>query len=150
MVRFDDVQFFGSYRVVDFVAWARARKGKPVRIFSWSGSEGTVLANAGEQTPEEAKLGFPDLSGLSPSDAGDRIFELAEQQNAEESALIASGLSGREARARLRQNGPHAFVDETDVVKLAGLWSIDPTLLSSEDHPPSLGLVVRLPSDLAQ
>ena len=26
MKRFDDVQFFGSYRVVDFAAWARALK----------------------------------------------------------------------------------------------------------------------------
>lgn len=150
MERFDDVQFFGSYRVVDFTAWARGLKGIPMRVFAWSGSDGTVLANIGEQTPEEAKLGFPDLSGLSPSDAGDRIFELAEQQGAEESALIASGLSGREARARLRQNGRHAFVDETDVVKLAGLWSIDPTQLSNPDHPPGVGLAARLPKDLAQ
>lgn len=150
MERFDDAQFFGSHRVVDFVAWARALKGKPMRIFAWSGSEGAVLANAGEQTPEEAKLGFPDLSGLSPSDAGDRIFQIAEQQNAEESALIASGLSGREARARLRQNGVHAFVSETDVVELAGLWSIDPTQLSNLDYSPGLGLAARLPNDLAQ
>lgn len=150
MERFEDVQFFGSHRVVDFVAWARALKGKPTRIFAWSGSEGTVLANIGEQTAEEAKLGFPDLSGLSPSDAGNRIFEIAEQQNAEESALIASGLSGREARARLRQNGRHAFVSETDVVELAGLWSIDPTLLSDQDHPLALGLAARLPKDIAQ
>ncbi len=147
MGRFDDVQFFGSYRVVDFTAWARGLKGIPMRVFAWSGSDGAVLANIGEQTPEEAKLGFPDLSGLSPSDAGDRIFQIAEQQNAEESALIASGLSGREARARLRRNGPHAFVSETDVVELAGLWSINPMQL---DGPPGLGLAARLPNNLAQ
>lgn len=150
MERFEDVQFFGSHRVVDFVTWARALNGKRMRIFAWSGSEGTVLANVGEQTLEEAKLGFPNLSGFSPSDAGDRIFEIAEQRNAQESALIASGLSGREARARLRQNGPHAFIDETDVVKLAGLWSIDPTQLSNEGRPPGLGLAARLPKDVAQ
>jgi len=33
MQRFDEVQFFGSYRVVGFVAWARALMGKPMRIF---------------------------------------------------------------------------------------------------------------------
>jgi len=147
MQRFDDVQFFGSYRVVGFVAWGRALRGKPIRIFAFAD---TVLANVGEQTPEEAKLGFPDLSGLSPSDAEDRIFKIAEQQDAEEAALIASGLSGREARARLRQDGRHAFVSETDVVKLAGLWSVDPTQLSNEDRPPSLGLAARLLKDLAQ
>lgn len=150
MKRFDDVQFFGSHRVVDFVAWARALTGKPIRIFAWSGSAGAVLANVGGQTPEEAQLGFPDLSDLSPSEAGDRIFEIAGQQDAEEGALIASGLSGREARARIRQSGLHAFVDETDVVKLAGLWSIDPTRLSNLDYPPGLGLAARLPNNLAQ
>ncbi|HZR62814.1 MAG TPA: hypothetical protein VFA80_17860 [Xanthobacteraceae bacterium] len=150
MKQFDDIQFFGSHRVVDFVAWARALKGKPIRIFAWSGSEGAVLANVGEQTPEEAQLGFPDLSNLSPSDAGDRVFEIAGQQDAEESALVSSGLSGSEARARIRQSGVHAFVDETDVVKLAGLWSIDPVQLSSSDHPLSLGLAARLPKNLAQ
>jgi hypothetical protein len=150
MQRFDDVQFFGSYRVAGFVAWARALKGKPIRTFAWSGSDGTVLTNFGAQMPEEANLGFPDLSSLSPSDAGDRIFEIAEQQDAEESVLIASGLPGREARARLRQSGRRAFVSEIDVVKLAGLWSVDPTQLSNEDRALSLGLAARLPKDLAQ
>jgi hypothetical protein len=43
MKRFDDVQFFGSYRVSDFVTWARALNGKSVRIFAYADSE--VLAN---------------------------------------------------------------------------------------------------------
>ena len=42
MQRFDDVQFFGSHRVSDFVTWARAVKGKPMRVFAWSGSNGEV------------------------------------------------------------------------------------------------------------
>jgi hypothetical protein len=54
-----------SYRVCDFVAWARAVKGKPIRIFAYFGSEGEVLANVGDQTAEEAKLKFANLSGLS-------------------------------------------------------------------------------------
>ena len=32
MQRFDDVQFFGSHRVADFVSWARALNGKSVRV----------------------------------------------------------------------------------------------------------------------
>jgi len=39
MKRFDDVQFFGSYRVVDFVAWARALNSKPLRIFAYADGE---------------------------------------------------------------------------------------------------------------
>jgi hypothetical protein len=29
MKRFDDVQYFGSHRIVSFAAWARALKGNP-------------------------------------------------------------------------------------------------------------------------
>jgi hypothetical protein len=148
MKRFDDVQFYGSHRVVDFVAWARALNGKPVRIFSWTGSEGAVLENVGGQTPEEAKLGMANLTDLSPADAGDEIFRLAEQQDAEKEALVATGLTLREALRRVRQSSGSAFPGETDVVELAGLWSIDPSRLSEQDHPPSLGLAARLPENL--
>ncbi len=146
MRRFEDVQFFGSHRVSDFAAWARALKGKPTRIFAYA--DGQVLMNFGDQTSEEAKLGLADLSGLSPSDAEDEIFRIAEEQGVEEEELVASGLSRTEAQARVRQNGRNAFPDERDVVDLAALWSVDPTQLSDQDHPPGLGLAVRLPNDL--
>jgi hypothetical protein len=148
MTRFDDVQFFGSHRVVDFVTWARALNGKPIRIFAHA--DGQVLMNVGEQTSDEAKLGFANLSGLSPSAATDKIFAIAEEQAAEEGKLVASGLSRREARARVRQNGRHAFPNESDVVELAALWSIDPTQPPDQDHPLGLGLAARLPENLTQ
>ena len=150
MKRFDDVQFFGSHRVADFVTWARALSGKPMRIFAWAGSNGEVLANVGEQTPEEAMLGFINLTGLSPSDAGEKIFTIAGEQQDEADALVASGLSRREALARVRQNGRGNFPDETDVVELAALWSINPCRLDDQDHPVGLGLAARLPKDLSQ
>jgi hypothetical protein len=148
MKRFDDVQFFGSHRVHDFVVWARGLNGKPIRIFAWSGSSGAVLANFGEQTFEEAKLQFANLTGLSPAEAGDEVFRLAGEQQAEADALVATGLSRREALARVRQNSGSAFPGETDVVELAGLWSIDPSRLSEQDHPLGLGLAARLPENL--
>jgi hypothetical protein len=148
MKRFDDVQFFGSHRVVGFVSWARAVKGKPMRIFAWSGSNGEVLANVGEQTPEEAKLGLINLTGLSPSDAVDKIFEIVGEQQDEADTLVASGLSRREALARVRQNGRGDFPSEADVVELAALWSLDPSRLEEQDHPVGLGLAARLPTDL--
>jgi hypothetical protein len=107
-----------------------------------------VLENVGEQTPEEAKLGMANISGLSPAEAGDEIFRLVGEQIAEEEALVATGLSGREARKNVRQTSGSAFPNETDVVELAGLWSIDPSRLSEQNHPPSLGLVARLPQKL--
>jgi hypothetical protein len=150
MQRFDDVQFFGSHRVADFVTWARALNGKPMRSFAWAGSNGEVLANVGEQTPEEAKLGFINLTGLSPSEAGDKIFRIAGEQQDEADALVASGLSRREALARIRQNGRGDFPGETDVVELAALWSVDPSRLEDQDLPVGLGLVARLPKNMSQ
>ena len=147
MCRFNDVQFFGSHRVADFAAWARAQKGSPVRIFSYGDD---VMANVGSQSAEEAQLRFTNLSGLSPLDATDKIFDLAEAQEIEVRRLIATGLSGREARAKFRQSQRSVFPQEMDVVELARLWSIDPTRLSERDHPPGLGLAVRLPSTLRQ
>jgi hypothetical protein len=147
MKRFDDVQFFGSHRVVGFVAWARALNGKPIRIFAY-GDE--VMANVGEQTSEEAKLGFANLSGLSPSNALDGMFRIAEEREKERNMLVARGLSQREARAKVRQNGRDPIPDERDVIDLAALWSVDPTQLSNQDHPVGLGLAVRLPKSLAR
>jgi hypothetical protein len=147
MKRFDDVQFFGSHRVVGFVTWARALNGKPVRIFAFADE---VMANAGEQTAEEAKLGFANLSGISPSDALDEIFRIAEEREKERNLLIAGGLSQPEARAKVRQNGRDPIPDERDVIDLAALWSIDPTQLSNQDHQSGLGLAVRLPKNLMQ
>jgi hypothetical protein len=146
MKRFDDVQFFGSHRVSDFVTWARAVNGTATRIFAYS--DGEVLANIGEQTSEEARLGFADLTGLSLSAAQDEIVRIADKQDAEESKLIAGGLSSREARARIRQNARRPMPDEGDVVDLAALWSIDPTGLLDQDRSLDLGLAVRLPEDL--
>lgn len=148
MQRFDDVQFFGSHRGVGFVTWARALSAKPMRIFAFA--EADVLANVGEQTPEEAKLGFLNLSGLSPSDAADRIFAAAEEEDVEESRLVASGLSPRDARTKVRQSRRSPLLNETDVVKLASLWSIDPTRLSDQGHSIGLGLAACLPKDLMQ
>ena len=147
MKRFDDVQFFGSYRVVDFTAWARALKGKAMRIFAYA--DGEVSANVGEQTPEEAKLRFANLTGLSPPDASDKILKIAEEQEAEEDALVARGLSRQEALARVRENG-RAFPDEEDVVELAAMWSIDPMRLPNEEHLRGVGLVARLPKNVMQ
>ena len=80
----------------------------------------------------------------------DKIFAVEEEQGDEKDKLVASGLSLREALTIVRQNGRRGFPDETDVVDLAALWSIDPGRLSDQDHPLGLGLAARLPKNLAQ
>jgi hypothetical protein len=139
---FSEVQFFCSYRVVGYVAWVRARKGEPPRAFAFCDD---VLVNLGEQSREEAKLGFADLSSLFPAAATDRIFELAQARDEEEDRLVAAGLSRKDASARVRQSGRHSLPDEEDVVDLAALWSIDPTRLEEQEHSPGLGIAGLLP-----
>jgi hypothetical protein len=51
------------------------------------------------------------------------MFRVADEQTAERDSLVASGLSRREARARVLQKGRDALPDEADVVDLAALWS---------------------------
>jgi hypothetical protein len=152
--RFDDVQFFGSHRVADFAAWARAQNGAPTRILAWNGSEGQVFMNLGDQTPEEAQLNLVDLSGLSPDEATDEIFRVAEEegekQDEEEKRLVAGGLRPEEAYKKVLENRRPTFPDEDVVVNLAALWSVDPAQLPEQGHPPGLGLAARLPDDLRQ
>ena len=68
---FAEVQFFGSYRVINFVAWARYVAGQPTRVFAMADE---VLVNIGTQTAEEARLGFTDISGLNAQAASARLF----------------------------------------------------------------------------
>lgn len=53
---------FGSYRVVDFVAWKQVKRDTIIRHFSQL--EG-IKTNIGKQTNKEAVLGFVDISGLN-------------------------------------------------------------------------------------
>jgi len=129
--RFEDVQFFGSYRVVDFCAWARVRRGAPVRVFAWFGSDGECIANEGAQTPEERALGLIDLGLREPPEARDYMRErLGEAMRVEEA-------TGRAPSER-------AMPGEEDVVRLAGAWSIDPVELEGLGLAPSLGLIGAL------
>jgi len=55
--RFDEVQFFGSYRVVDFVCWVRAINGRPMRVFSHA--DGQVWRTWVSKRRMKPSLGFP-------------------------------------------------------------------------------------------
>lgn len=53
---FKDVQYFASFPVIDFYAWARIDKGRILRAFA-IGDEG-VIWDRGRLTPEERALGL--------------------------------------------------------------------------------------------
>ena len=133
--RFEDVQFFGSYRVADFYAWARAIDGTPVRVFAWNGSEGEVLANEGAQTPEERALGFVDLGLRDPPTARDYIWgRLERRDNARETADGASVVDADDAEVRI-------MPDEDDVISIAEAWGFNPLELERPGLAPGVGLV---------
>lgn len=94
----DEVQFFGTYRIVEYQAWSRARRGRVERAFVFLGESGEVVTNVGEQTAAERELGLRRLSEATPTDD-----------------LWA-------------QDDPR-LPDESDVLAMAGRWSVDPSRL---------------------
>jgi len=122
-MHFDDVQFFGTYRVVGFDAWARARNGRVERIFSYR--DGEVTANEGAQTPEEARLRFLDLGGRSPREATAFIFEKFDSLKSTQNSIP----------------------NEQHTIDLAGAWSIDPTQLERRVEAKGSGFVGLLSYD---
>jgi hypothetical protein len=89
--RFDDVQYYFTYRVVDAHAWARFMDGKRIRAFAVA--DGERSWDIGPRTEAEAKL------------------------NLEE-----------------------PFPTESEVMKVAGQWSINPTDLESMDLEVTQGV----------
>jgi hypothetical protein len=55
---FGEVHYFGTHRVVEYHAWAKARDGKIERAFCYLGEAGEVLWNEGNIQQEEKDLDF--------------------------------------------------------------------------------------------
>ena len=137
----NEVQFFGTNRLVGFEAWALMKRGQPARVFAYA--DGSVYANLGPQSAAESALGFPDLTGLSPEVATDKLFSLAEPP--EISTNSASSLSTSltaVAAVPHRKHGP--LPAESDATTIAGYWSIDPTHIDELALTPSTGLLAVL------
>jgi hypothetical protein len=145
-MRFSDVQFFGNHRVSDYCAWARAIDGKVLRVFC-SGNAGEVYCNDGPQSPEEASLGLADLSGLDPDSATSRVIDLDEQIDEQMWALVHhQGLEPREANLAVQRLLPRPVPEETDVLDLAGKWSVDPRGFDQLREPLGVGILGLLPT----
>ena len=57
-ILFDELQYFGSHRVVDYYAWIKFAKQKLIRAYAYLGESGEVEWNEGIITAEEVGLGF--------------------------------------------------------------------------------------------
>ncbi len=116
--QFGDVQYFCSHRVVELHVWARGAQGRLVRGYGWIGERGQTLWDEGQQTQEERDLGF-------------RFFDERSPEAAEEDYWAREDLN---------------FPDEQAVMRLAAVWSIDPTTLDQQFEKPGLGVLGKLPS----
>lgn len=65
---FSEVQYFGSYRVVGYVAWAKAENGQWQR--QYAEMDGEILTVLGAQTAAEKALGLVDIR----LDADDDVY----------------------------------------------------------------------------
>lgn len=63
-IEFPAVQYFASFPIIDFYAWARYEKGRRLRALAVG--DGTVIWNAGKPSDEERKLGllFIEIRGI--------------------------------------------------------------------------------------
>ncbi|MBU1497642.1 hypothetical protein KKF34_12280 [Myxococcota bacterium] len=98
---FSEVQYFGSHRVVEYHAWAKAKNGSIVRGYAYLGEQGRTLWNVGEKSSSEIELGLNYFNENSPDADDDGYWE----------------------REDLK------FPDEEHVMQIAGKWSINPMKL---------------------
>ncbi|MEN6627568.1 MAG: hypothetical protein ABFD69_15195 [Candidatus Sumerlaeia bacterium] len=119
---FDEVQYFGTHRVVEYHAWALARAGKIVRAYAYLGERGETLWDVGPKTPGELELGVNFFDERSPEAKDEKYFERTDL----------------------------AYPDEEYVMQIAGKWSVNPDLLEEMALPPGSGLTGRLPKQFNQ
>lgn len=105
--RFGEACYFGSHRVVDYYAWAKAVNGELIRAYSYVGESDEVLVDEGAPTPEETDNGLIFAGADDEYDDNDDN-DAGEDEYDEESYVYVPG--------------------EDDVISIAGLWTISPFL----------------------
>jgi hypothetical protein len=106
-----EVQFFGTHRVTEWHAWAKAIEGRLKRAYVYEGESGSFELNHGAQSEEERRLGFNFFDDQAPEAQDDSYWE----------------------REDLR------WPDEDDVLALAAEWSVDPANLDERSDVPAMG-----------
>jgi hypothetical protein len=57
-MKFEEIQFFSTHRVVDLSCWVKFVDGKLVRSFYYIGDQGEIIWNEGALTIEEQEIGL--------------------------------------------------------------------------------------------
>ncbi len=114
--QFEEVQFFGTHRVVEYHAWARFVVGKEQRAYAYAGESGETLADRGEKTAGEIELGHNFFDERSPEAESDEYWEREDL----------------------------SYPNEEDVMLVAGKWSINPQLLDQINAPEGVGWIGAL------
>jgi hypothetical protein len=109
--RFGEAEYFGSNRVVECQAWARARQGQLMRAYAYLSKSGATLWNVGPKTPEELALGLNFFDETSPEASAEGYWQ----------------------RSDLR------YPNEKDVLAIARRWSVD-TSFSGGPYSPGVGV----------
>jgi hypothetical protein len=110
-----EVQHFATHRVVETHSWARATPDGLQRAYMYIGSSGRTAVDIGELSHEEEELGF-------------RFFD----ERSQEATLDAYW-----------ERNDLEFPNEGHVMRLAALWSIDPTSLEGREVDCSEGSLWR-------
>lgn len=123
--RYGEACYFGTHRVVEYHAWAKAVNGELIRAYSYAGESDEVLIDEGEPTAEEVDSGliFAGYDDYEDNDAGD-----------EDGADIDFG---EEDYEELPVPG------EDDVISMAELWTLSP-FLEDEEYEPGAGIAGRV------
>ena len=98
--RFGRVAYFGSYRVVDYVAWAFADGGRITRAFATV--QGQVQVLKGAPLPDEMVLGLPFVRGQTEDALSEALYAQAPGEGAfpnEEMPLILAAATGVDPRS---------------------------------------------------
>ena len=113
--QFGECQYFGSYRVVGYVAWYKAIDGMVTRGFSFA--DGSLFANSGPMSPAEFDAGLFDLTGMTEEALWQAIDSVEDNDKA------------------------NILFDEETPMKVARGWSVNPLSLGvSEGNETATGL----------
>lgn len=113
-IRFGEVQHFATHRGASAGGWSRAIGGNVQRRVEFG--DGVLIVAKGPLSEIEQELGLREGTQVEDRSASDDS-EASDEQ---------------------------LFLDEEEVLRVAGAWSLDPTTLDSRDEPRTPGMLGRL------